>query len=102
MKLKAYSIYDKKSLTYAKPFYFHQDGEALRAFDASVQGEQSQLNQFPEDFDLYYVGDFDQITGKTSTAEPKYIGKASDYKRKPPLVKGGQGRPDIMETDIKK
>lgn len=106
MKTRAYSIYDKKSQIYGKPFYFFKDGEALRAFRGSVQNEkESQLSEFPEDFELFYTGTFDQQKGVFEVLEhPQYIGKALDHvkpKTPLPLVGGGQGRPPIMESDVK-
>lgn len=79
MRLNLYSIMDSKAKTYARPFLFQHDGEALRAFQGSVQKGDTQLSQFPEDFILYKIGSFDDQSAEIASIKPVYVGKAVDY-----------------------
>lgn len=76
-RLKVYSIRDAKAEVYNAPFYKGTHGEAERDFRTAVNDEKSFLSQYPDDFDLYYIGDFDQNTGLvTSLDTPMHIIKA--------------------------
>lgn len=62
-KLLIFAVYDKKSLAYANPFYYHQKGQALRGFDDAVNDPQSPLQKHPEDFQLFQIGEWNDTTG---------------------------------------
>ena len=58
------------------------DEYALRVLKASCQAgaKPNALNTFPEDKELWCVGEFDQETGMLKTDKPPYlIGRAIDY-----------------------
>lgn len=57
-----YSIYDKATKIYAQPFYAQSDEVALRIVRGSFS-LQSQLVLYPADYDLIYLGTFDDATG---------------------------------------
>jgi len=77
MQLKIYSIRDSKSEVYNQPFYKKTHGEAERDFRSLVNDEKSTINKYPEDFDLYYLGDYDDNTGKLQTNDsPQHVIKA--------------------------
>lgn len=63
MILKAFSIRDQKAEVFNTPFFQKTHGEAERSFRAAVMDEKTQLNKYPEDFNLYYVGQYDDNTG---------------------------------------
>jgi len=63
MILKAFSIRDSKSETFNIPFFKRAHGEAERDFSAVVRDPKTSPGQFPEDYDLYYVGHYDDNTG---------------------------------------
>lgn len=62
-KLKIFAVYDKKSVAYANPFYFHQKGQAIRAFEDAVNDPQSPLSKHPEDFAIFEIGEWNDTTG---------------------------------------
>lgn len=64
MLLKMYSIRDSKAEVFNPPFFKHTHGEAERDFRNLVNDEKSFVNKYPEDFDLFYLGQFDDQTGK--------------------------------------
>lgn len=62
-KMQIFSVYDKKAVAYNAPFYFHQKGQAIRAFEDAVNDPQSPFFKHPEDFALFLIGEWDDTTG---------------------------------------
>lgn len=67
MKLKIYSVYDKKSMVYHPGQYCHNDGHAMRFFAMQFQNPDTVMGKYPEDFDIYRIGEFDDATGLLSS-----------------------------------
>jgi len=81
MTHKIYSIRDQKAEYFTQPFFKKTHGEAERDFHQLVNDEKSQLNKFPEDFDLYHLGTYDDETGKMTPLDtPQHITKAVQQK----------------------
>lgn len=81
MELKVYSIRDAKVSAFNMPFYKHTHGEAERDFHTLTKDEKSTVHQYPEDFDLYYLGTYDNITGQFQSLDsPQHIVKAAVIK----------------------
>ena len=83
-KIKIYSIKDLKEGKFAQPFYFINDAMAKRALFGSVNyGEKgkSTLADYPTDYDLYKLGEYDEKTGELKT-DIKFICNAGDLKNK--------------------
>lgn len=77
MLLKAYSIRDQKGEIFNTPFFKNTHGEAERDFNRAVNDPKTQLNEYPEDFDLWYLGDYDNNKGVLIPLEtPQHICKA--------------------------
>lgn len=77
MQLKIYSIRDAKAEIFNAPFYKNTHGEAERDFSMLVNEEKSKINKFPEDYDLYHLGSFDDQTGKAEWNDtPQHVTKA--------------------------
>lgn len=88
MKLRMYSIFDKKSLIHHPPQFLYNTGHALRYFKSTVERqERSFMTDYPEDFDVYEVGSFDDQTGVVEKMDkPQYIvnmGELIDHKPQP-------------------
>ena len=82
MTEKIYSIKDTK-IGFGQPFTMINNAVAIRAFSNMAQAEQpNQVNTYPEDKELWELGEFDTETGKIKAIEPKYINKALDFKEK--------------------
>lgn len=79
MIIKMYSVYDLKSALYSQPFGSHNDGTAIRAFTDRAKREGTAESQHPEDYGLYYVGDYDDSKGLFTSAAPKPLGQASEF-----------------------
>lgn len=78
---KLFTIKDSKAEIYNFPFPALTHGEAERNFKTLVDDPKTQISKYPEDFDLYYVGDFDDVEGKFSLLPtPQHIQKAAHLK----------------------
>lgn len=58
-----FAIYDSKSQIFGFPFGARTPGEAQRQFDSLVNDPQTKISQYPEDFSLWLIGDYDDVTG---------------------------------------
>lgn len=85
--LRLYSIYDLKAEQFSPPQVYHNDMLALRAFEGLVNDDKTLINSYPEDFNLYYVGDLGDTDGRyciessDETRVPVLVGRALDYVR---------------------
>lgn len=80
MVLKMYSVRDAKGEIFHPPHYLRSHGEAERTFHQLVKDEKSMISKFPEDYDLYYLGDYDDNTGKITPLDtPTHIAKAVQF-----------------------
>lgn len=70
--MKLYSVFDKKSGLYSIPFGAENDIIARRAFYRSATSS-SDLSVFPEDFDLYCLGEFNTQSGALSPDFPVFV-----------------------------
>lgn len=81
MELKIFSVYDEKAQVYRSPFYLKHKGEAMRSFSDLVNDDKTIINKHPEDYKLYYLGVFDDVSGKMGSRDtPEFICNASDFK----------------------
>ena len=77
MQLKMYSIRDSKAKAYNQPWFAKSDEEAERNFAFLAKKPDSMISQFPEDYDLFYVGTYDDQTCKIDALEtPQHMIKA--------------------------
>lgn len=77
MTLKMYSVRDAKADVFNTPFFNQTHGEAERNFKKLVNDPKSTVNQFPDDFDLYYLGEYNDNKGTTDSLDsPQHITKA--------------------------
>lgn len=70
MVLFAYSIYDRKSLTYHTPFFQHADGAAVRMLSDLVADPNTSVGRHPGDYVLYRVGTYDDQKGELQGFAP--------------------------------
>lgn len=63
--MKLFCVYDKKAAFYSGQIFAEESAiQALRGFDTAVNAERSQLSQFPDDFELHQLGEWDKQTGE--------------------------------------
>lgn len=77
MKLKAFTIRDTKGEVFNTPFFQKTHGEAERSFKSLLNDQQSMVAKYPEDYDLYYIGEYDDQSGQLLGLDtPQHIVKA--------------------------
>ncbi|QCQ84973.1 nonstructural protein [Blackfly microvirus SF02] len=64
MILKAYSLLDTKTGSFAVPFFMHHDALAVRAVMSAATGDSTSLSEYPEDYMLYNIGEYDDQIGQ--------------------------------------
>lgn len=63
MIVQVFSVFDSKAASFAQPFFSPTIVTAQRAFTGACKETTSMLNQYPEDFCLFHLGEFDDQTG---------------------------------------
>ena len=65
MKVKLFCVLDSKLNLFNTPMAFQSQGLAHRAFQDEVNRDDKDnpMNKYPEDFSMYYVGEFDSAIG---------------------------------------
>lgn len=61
--LYMFAVLDKAVGSFMQPFFCRARGEALRTFSDAVNDKQSPFFRHPSDFELYFIGQFDQSNG---------------------------------------
>lgn len=80
-----FSIYDKKGQCYLSPIVLSHKGQALRELENLVVRSQNLISQYPDDFAMYKLGDFDDISGKiVPTTVPIFIEEAGVFAKTSP------------------
>lgn len=91
MKQKVLAVRDTKSETFLSPITVKTIGEAERGFKDEVNNPQSMMCKHPEDFGLYLLGEYDNLTGiLIPESQPKHIASAINHKQAP-TAGGSQG-----------
>lgn len=68
--MKLYSVRDKAVVAFMPPFSQAADGAAIRSFMDAVNDVKHEFNRHASDYDLYRLGDMDDITGQFVHCEP--------------------------------
>lgn len=76
-----YCLWDAKAESFGMPFFADNDNLARRIFGDSVVKSGTVLNDHPEDFFLYKVGQWDQTSGSVDGVKPVSIASATDFKK---------------------
>lgn len=84
--MKLVSIKDMKAQIFFKPNCVATLADALRSFELVANESDNLISQFPNDFRLYHLADFDTSTGEVTPLDPKDLGAAADFKRRPDAV----------------
>lgn len=80
MKLKVFSIFDEKAQTFSRPMLMVHKGEAIRAFQDVVADKSSMIAKHPDDYKLYCLGSFDDVSGKMEALDiPEFMNNATDF-----------------------
>lgn len=99
MKLKVFSVRDSATEVFTRPFFMLTKAEAIRTFTKESNTPDSQLYQHPLDYHLYYLGDFDQDSGKFNSVNPEDLGTAQSYKNPDNVVDMKAAQKTVLEHD---
>lgn len=81
MKLQIFAVHDSKLHGFMLPFFQQNVQMAARAFATGANDPGSTLCQHPEDFTLFHLGSFDDVSGQfEQLPAPVSLGFASDFK----------------------
>ena len=72
MKHILVSLKDIKSGVFTPPIPFRSVGEARRAYMEAILKD-PMLSKYPDDFELYHVGDWDNETGEIASYGDEYL-----------------------------
>lgn len=70
MMYRAYSVYDRKGLIYAPPFFAINHGTAIRMITDTVADMSTSLARHPNDYVLYCIGIYDDQSGNFAPSAP--------------------------------
>lgn len=77
--MKLYSVYDQKAESWGQPVFYRAHGEALRGLEDECRRPESIIAAHPEDFVMFYLGDFDETTGTLVVENsPLVLSRASE------------------------
>jgi len=71
MKLELLAVFDRAAQAYARPMFLPSIGVGIRSFTDEVNRNDPENNlcNHPDDFDLFHLGSFDDITGSFDLLE---------------------------------
>lgn len=77
MNLNIYTIKDSKAGTHAQPFFSVNNSTAIRSFNASIKDPSNPLSAYPEDFSLWHLGTYNDITGDLAGNAPEFVANSA-------------------------
>jgi len=88
MIIKVYSVFDSKVALFSRPYFSLNDNSMLRSFSDALNepGQNPDAvawNRHPEDYSLFYIGEYDDLLGKMIPELPKSIITAAALKNIP-------------------
>ena len=75
MKTEIYAIYDSKAQVYNKPFHQVNQAVAMRTATDLANDSNSEIAKNPEDYTMFYLGNYDDQTAQFDLCEPKSVCK---------------------------
>lgn len=78
MILETFAIYDVAIKAFVQPFYMNSTSEAVRALQNEACNADSTIAKNPNDFTLYRLGTWDNISGMFSQNENERIGTVAE------------------------
>ena len=75
-----YVVHDKAVGAYLRPFFQRTHAEAIRTFKSAANDPSSPFNQFPNDYTLFYIAEYEEESGNITPLEAHQpLGKALDF-----------------------
>jgi len=81
IKKQVFAIFDSKAGYYMNPFMYRTRQEDIRGFSSLVADKQTAVGQFPADFTLFHIAEFDEDHGEYKNLEngPVNLGVGVEY-----------------------
>jgi len=74
MIYRCYSVRDLKAAAFAPPFFLGRDEVAVRTFSDALADPTHPMHAHPEDYQLFYLGEFNDETGLLQGADtPRFL-----------------------------
>lgn len=73
MLFNLYAVQDRKAAAFGLPFVMQNEALAVRAFLAARTDPASEISKYPEDFALYFLGQYNQETGHIVPVNPVVV-----------------------------
>lgn len=79
MKFQIFTVKDLAVGAFGRPMFMQSKGQALRSFSDEVNrpADDNQMFKHPEDFSLFYLGEWDEESGYFSSGDPEFMTSAS-------------------------
>lgn len=80
MKKKVCAIYDIQGGFFSGLFLHRSENEAKRDFGSAVRGSETSLSKYPEDYRLFCLGEYDDVTGYIkAVSQPELMASGKDF-----------------------
>lgn len=82
MILRLFAVRDRATDQFGNPFCVVSKGQAIRSFSDEINRDapDNGMRAHAEDFDLYYLGEFDTDKGRFTTNDPEMVAVGKDLK----------------------
>lgn len=77
--MRLYSVKDVKAASYFRPFPSVNDQVAIRDLKTLVNTNESEVAKYPEDYELWFLGELDEKNGSISST-PEFLVNCADLK----------------------
>lgn len=88
MVKEIFAIFDLKAQAFLTPFFSENVNTAMRSLESTANSPESFLGMYPNDYEVYRLGEFHVDNGTIVPADvKKYTFRISDLVKKQPEVK---------------
>jgi hypothetical protein len=83
MITRLYSLFDRSAVAFGNPIVAINDAMVRRSLSEFLETDQSRsdLSKYSGDFDVFWIGEFDTLTGVIKVGNPTMVCKVSDLLR---------------------
>lgn len=82
MIVRLYSLYDKRTQLFSSPFAAVNDDTAVRMVYGLLNDRSTTVAQYPEDYDMWRLGMFDDASGLVSDRDTEKLGNIAFFKKR--------------------
>ena len=102
MNRQMYVIHDTASGVFDLPFCMRSEAEAIRAFTDACVSADGMIGKHPEHFQLFYVGAYDDNTGKIDSVAPRHVANGIELVAKARRIEPGslKANGDLPTEDV--